>query len=202
MAKRTLQTAIEELKASARPFDKDDDDTEGKTAESIRTELKKRGLSGWDAYKCCFANQNVITRYLEEIADTMEGFRKSMKLGLVPPPVPSTVVSPLRWITAPAQGSPGPGVAAIGMMVGQIPQGKAWVEVDSWWIPEDNAEEALMQRTLRGAARATRAKRDDCYRCIKRRLWGQKKKRQWVTPRPLRKGPRTRNSLLLRVPHQ
>lgn len=155
---------------------------------SFRHELKQRGVSAWEAYKCCVYSRNVATRYISEISNRVlemwDGRGQTRESAVFPwvPVLTLLLMQPKRIRTAPRPAPPGPGVVITFILVTYFGDPLEWREDGKWEQPFGWAEAFQVAQPLQAAERALRKRTDgDCLRCIQSKLWTQKKLRRTVT---------------------
>lgn len=193
-----MTTKKRQTKQPGRAADDDDDDPAGKAGKEKR-ELQKRVMTGWEAMKCCVKGRNDASRFVTEATDNIrQAFEDPKPPAQAGPPIPSQVYTWLAWMIA-------------GTRTGQKMIPMVWNPVTNEWqqdgqgfaLPINDGEMDRLEETQRELAYRLRDRSSEvCAKCVREKVLGQDKKRQWVNPAPPRKGPRTRDSLLLRVPHQ
>jgi len=152
------------------------------TPDAKRTELKIRGINAWEAFKCCVKGRNDASRFIDEVADRLyQNFHSD-------PPRPAQCLAPsgsvvmplLRFTRCVPVGRPG--VVMFGFQAQEEREdGVAWVDITGFEEPRNATQLQAVTEALRATARAVRAKTEDnCFDCVKKRVWGQKKKRKWM----------------------
>lgn len=159
----------------------------------IRNELAQRGLTGWDGYKCCIRARNIATRFIDEVGDVFEFYwdqiirgrlrERSVQDSLVFPATgPTRVEFPKRFEVTPGRVPGGPAIMIIGVLAILTRERGTWESDGEFPIPEAAPQAQLAVKALRATATSLRKKTEsDCYSCIRKKLWGQKKLRRSVT---------------------